>query len=160
MCLARMEEDRFSLTANDRYYGSITGPGELNFYFADTAEEAAALYDNKTVDLVWPLTDEEIERQAEVTPLTELGTYTVLFNCNQSVFADQQVRQAMVMVIDRNAAAEAAGITAGRRGIGAARRPRRGGGGFPHRCGAAGQRSRRLCRAVCPGPSGAGAGRV
>lgn len=108
----RMEEDRFSLTANDRYYGSITGPGELNFYFADTAEEAAALYDNRTVDLVWPLTDEEIERQAEVTPLTELGTYTVLFNCNQSVFADQQVRQAMVMAIDRNAAAEAAGITA------------------------------------------------
>lgn len=64
------------------------------------------------MDLVWPLTDEEIERQAEVTPLTELGTYTVLFNCNQSVFADQQVRQAMVMAIDRNAAAEAAGITA------------------------------------------------
>ena len=51
------------------------------------------------MDLVWPLTDEEIERQAEVTPLTELGTYTVLFNCNQSVFADQQVRQAMVMAI-------------------------------------------------------------
>ena len=105
-------DESFTLTANDRYYGSITGPGQLNFYFADTAEEAAALYDDKTVDLVWPLTDEEIERQAEVTPLTELGTYTVLFNCNQSVFADQQVRQAMVMAIDRNAAAEAAGITA------------------------------------------------
>lgn len=104
--------ESFMLTENTRYYGSITGPGELNFYFADTAEEASELYRNETVDLVWPLTDEEIERQAEVTPLTELGTYTVLFNCNQAVFADQQVRQAMVMAIDRNGAAEAAGITA------------------------------------------------
>lgn len=104
--------ESFTLTENTRYYGSITGPGELNFYFADTAEEASELYRNETVDLVWPLTDEEIERQAEVTPLTELGTYTVLFNCNQAVFADQQVRQAMVMAIDRNGAAEAAGITA------------------------------------------------
>ena len=106
------QEESFTLTENTRYYGSITGPGELNFYFADTAEEASELYRNETVDLVWPLTDEEIERQAEVTPLTELGTYTVLFNCNQAVFADQQVRQAMVMAIDRNGAAEAAGITA------------------------------------------------
>ncbi len=104
--------ESFTLTENTRYYGSITGPGELNFYFADTAEEASELYRNETVDLVWPLTDEEIERQAEVTHLTELGTYTVLFNCNQAVFADQQVRQAMVMAIDRNGAAEAAGITA------------------------------------------------
>jgi len=104
--------ESFTLTENTRYYGSITGPGELNFYFADTAEEASELYRNETVDLVWPLRDEEIERQAEVTPLTELGTYTVLFNCNQAVFADQQVRQAMVMAIDRNGAAEAAGITA------------------------------------------------
>ena len=104
--------ESFTLTENTRYYGSITGPGELNFYFADTAEEASELYRNETVDLVWPLTDEEIEHQAEVTPLTELGTYTVLFNCNQAVFADQQVRQAMVMAIDRNGAAEAAGITA------------------------------------------------
>lgn len=104
--------ESFTLTENTRYYGSITGPGELNFYFADMAEEASELYRNETVDLVWPLTDEEIERQAEVTPLTELGTYTVLFNCNQAVFADQQVRQAMVMAIDRNGAAEAAGITA------------------------------------------------
>ncbi len=104
--------ESFTLTENTRYYGSITGPGELNFYFADTAEEASELYRNETVDLVWPLTDEEIERQAEVTPLTELGTYTVLFNCNQAVFADQQVRQAMIINIERNGAAEAAGITA------------------------------------------------
>lgn len=109
---AYTQGESFTLTENTRYYGSITGPGELNFYFADTAEEASELYRNETVDLVWPLTDEEIERQAEVTPLTELGTYTVLFNCNQAVFADQQVRQAMVMAIDRNGAAEAAGITA------------------------------------------------
>ena len=109
---AYTEEDFFALTTSSRYYGSITGPGELHFYFADTAEEAQALYQEGTVDLVWPLTDEEIERQAELTPLTELGTYTVLFNCNKAVFADQQVRQAMVMAIDRNGAAEAAGITA------------------------------------------------
>lgn len=102
----------FTLTENTRYYGSITGPGELNFYFADTAEEASELYRDETVDLVWPLTDDQIERQAELMPLTELGTYTVLFNCNKAVFADQQVRQAMVMAIDRNGAAEAAGITA------------------------------------------------
>lgn len=63
--------ESFTLTENTRYYGSITGPGELNFYFADTAEEESELYRNETVDLVWPLRDEEIERQAEVTPLTD-----------------------------------------------------------------------------------------
>lgn len=104
--------ESLTLTENSDYYGNLTGPGELKFCFAENAEQAQALYEDKTVDLVWPLTDEEIERQVETNPLTELGTYTVLFNCNQSVFADQQVRQALVMAIDRNAVAEAAGITA------------------------------------------------
>lgn len=84
----------------------------MTFRFAETAEQAQALYEDKSVDLVWPLTDEEIAEQAEdetKTPIYELGTTSVLFNCAQEVFTDPLVRRAMILAIDRGALAQAAG---------------------------------------------------
>ena len=103
------------LTDFSKYYGSHAGPTELVFRFADTAEEAQALYDGGEVDLVWPLADEavaELAADETWTPTTALGTYTVLLNCSQDVFTDQLVRQALTLAIDREAVAQAAGVTA------------------------------------------------
>ena len=52
------------LTDFPKYYGSHAGPTELVFRFADTAEEAQALYDGGEVDLVWPLADEAVAELA------------------------------------------------------------------------------------------------
>lgn len=103
------------LSASERYYGDQLGPGELTFQFAATAEDAAALYDHKTVDAVWPLTEERLAELAEDedwSAIPELGTYTLLFNCGQGLFGDQLIRQALALAIDRDALAQAAGVTA------------------------------------------------
>ena len=49
-----------SAKTNERYYSTQAGPKTLVFHFADTAEEARSLYDHKTVDAVWPLTEERL----------------------------------------------------------------------------------------------------
>lgn len=104
-----------SAKANERYYSTQAGPKTLVFHFADTAEEARSLYEHKTVDVVWPLTEERLGELAaeegwEAAP--ELGTYAVLFNCGQEMLADPQVRQAMHLAIDRAALTAAAGVAA------------------------------------------------
>lgn len=102
--------------ANSKYYGNGAGPSELTFHFAKTAEEARTLYEEKTVDFVWTLSQERLTELAEeeetrlLTP--ELGEYLVLLNCNYGAFTDPVVREAMTMVIDRGALAEIAGGTA------------------------------------------------
>lgn len=103
------------VSSNERYYGDQLGPREITFQFAAGAEDAAVLYDQKTVDAVWPLTGERLAELAEDeswSAIPELGTYTLLFNCGQDLFGDQLIRQAMALAIDRNALAQAAGITA------------------------------------------------
>ena len=98
---------------SERYYSEIGGPRELSFYFADTTEKAWKLYETETVDMVWPLTEtrlEELSAGEEWTGVPELGTYAAIFNGN--LLQDPLVRQAMTMVIDRNALAAAAGATA------------------------------------------------
>lgn len=109
-------EEGSSLTAasNERYHGDSNGPREIVFRFADTAEEAAALYDSKAVDAVWTMTEEQLaalSAEEEWTALPELGVYTVVFNCAQEPFSDAMIRQAMSLAVDRNALAQAAGIT-------------------------------------------------
>ena len=87
-----------TLTDYSKYYGSHSGPAELVFRFADSAEEAQALYDEEAVDLIWPLTDERMAELAENenwVPATILGTYTLLLNCGRDVFSDPLVRQAL-----------------------------------------------------------------
>lgn len=110
-----MSEDAWTLTASERYVGTQNGPSELTFRFADTPEDAKTLYDEKTVDFVWRLTNKQLEKRKSAenwTPVTELGVTAVLFNCQDSLLADPQVRRAMSLVIDRTAAAQAAGVSA------------------------------------------------
>lgn len=104
-----------STVANDRYYSTQAGPQTLVFHFADTAEEARSLYDHRTVDAVWPLTEERMaELAADETwsSIPELGTYAVLFNGGREMLADQLVRQAVSLAIDREALTAAAGVSA------------------------------------------------
>ena len=104
-----------SAVANQRYYSTQAGPRTLVFHFADTAEEARSLYDHKTVDAVWPLTEErmaELAADETWTAVPEMGTYAVLFNCGREMLADQLVRQAVHPAIDRDALTAAAGISA------------------------------------------------
>ena len=87
----------------------------LTFRFADTAEEGQALYDAGTVDFLGVLPEEQMASlvEAESRALTpELGTWAVVFNCAQDTLMDARVRRALSLVIDRTAAAEAAGVTA------------------------------------------------
>ena len=109
------EEGALLLTANEEYYGSSHGPKNLTFYFAGSAEDAQTLYEEKTVDAVWPLTEErltELAADEDWAAIPELGTYTVLLNSTKGPFSDPLIRQALCMVIDRNALAETAGVTA------------------------------------------------
>ncbi len=107
--------ERLSAHVFEKYSGGVPGPAELTFRFADTAEEAWTLYENKEVDFVWELPESRLAELAadESRPLTtKLGVYTVLFNCGQELFTDPVVRQALAMTVDRGAAAAAAGGTA------------------------------------------------
>ena len=104
-----------SAVANERYYSTQAGPRNLVFHFADTAEEARSLYDHKTVDAVWPLTEErmgELAASESWESIPELGTYAVLFNCGQEMLGDPMVRQAVHLAVDRGALTAAAGISA------------------------------------------------
>ena len=113
--VAWTEGDSMQLTSSEQYYGSTPGPKNLTFYFANTAEDAQTLYEGKVVDAVWPLTEERLTDLAadeDWTAIPELGTYTVLLNSTKEPFSDPLIRQALCMVIDRNALAETAGVTA------------------------------------------------
>lgn len=113
--VSQEEGESLVLTVSERYYSSAAGPKSLTFRFADTAEEAQELYNEKLADAVWPLTEERLAELAEDetwTAIPELGTYAVLFNCEQEPFSDVLIRQALCMSIDRNVLAEAAGVTA------------------------------------------------
>ena len=103
------------LTASERYNSDQLGPKPLTFRFAEDAEEAWELYENKEVDAVWPLTQErltELAADEEWTAIPQLSTYTVVYNCGHELLEDVLIRQAMAQVIDRNALAAVAGVTA------------------------------------------------
>jgi len=113
--VSQAEGESLLLTASERYYSSAAGPKNLTFYFAGTAEEARDLYEQKLVDVVWPLTEErltELAADEEWMPVPELNTYSVVFNCGKEPFSDVLIRQALCMVIDRNALAQTAGVAA------------------------------------------------
>ena len=104
-----------STVASERYYRSAAGPKALTFYFAGTPEAAQTLYNEHTVDAVWPLTDArlaELSAQEGRTAAPELSTYTALFNGQREPLSDMMIRQSLCLAIDRTALAEAAGPTA------------------------------------------------
>lgn len=105
--------DQMILSSNADYHGTRSGPDELVFRYADTPEEASALYEAEEVSAVWTLTEEQLTQAAENpewTGIPELSTYTVLFNCNR--LQDVQIRNALSLTIDRTALAQVAGATA------------------------------------------------
>ena len=107
--------ESLTLETSGTYHSEVSGPGTLTFRFADTAEEGQALYDAGTVDFLGVLPEEQMASlvEAESRALTpELGTWAVVFNCAQDTLMDARVRRALSLVIDRTAAAEAAGVTA------------------------------------------------
>lgn len=107
-------EENLTLKASPLYDG-YTGPETLDFRFAETAEDAWDLYQDKQVDLVWPLPEEELNHlldKQEEKARPELGVYTVLFNYQREELADPLLREAMELAIDRNALAQAAGDSA------------------------------------------------
>ena len=127
-----------TVVAFDDYYGSGSGVGELTFHFTGTAEEAWQLYEEDTVDFVWELPQEQIVELAQSETVThdlahELETYTLLLNCDQQVFADILVRQALTLSIDRFCPGGGRGPhRPGGGGTGACRRPGDGTEDFPH----------------------------
>ena len=107
--------ESLTLETSGTYHSDVSGPGTLTFRFADTAEEGQTLYDAGTVDFLGVLPEEQMASlvEAESRALTpELGTWAVVFNCAQDTLMDARVRRALSLVIDRTAAAEAAGVTA------------------------------------------------
>ncbi len=107
--------ESLTATAYEDYYGRTKGPETLTFRFADTAEEAWDLYEAGTVDFVGTVPEEQLEQYAadETKPLAaELSTYAVVLNCAQDLFDEAEVRQALTLVLDRNALAQAAGTDA------------------------------------------------
>lgn len=103
------------LTSSEHYNSDQLGPETLTFRFAGSAEEAQALYEEKEVDAIWPLTNgrlEELAQNEEWAPIPELSTFAVIYNCQDPVLEDPLIRQAVAQVIDRNALTELAGLTA------------------------------------------------
>lgn len=108
-------ENSLQLSANEQYHGEQVGPATISFLFADSAEEAWALYEEKTVDAVWPLPEERLSELAEDetwSPIPELSTYCVVYYSDKGVFSDSLIRQAFAMAIDRSALMEVADVTA------------------------------------------------
>ena len=101
------------LTRSDRYYGRVGNDG-VHFIFADRAEDAWALFDEKTVDFTYALPQTQLETLiSEGQSLTpQLSTYTVLFNGKQQPFDDPAVRRALTLAVNRQAIAALAGSTA------------------------------------------------
>ena len=103
------------LAASESYGTSQSSPADLVFQFASTGEEGQALYDEKLVDAVWPLSEErltELSADEEWSPIPQLGTYAVVYNGAVDPFADRAIRQAFSLAVDCNALAELAGVTA------------------------------------------------
>lgn len=94
------------LEQNGRYYGDPSGPHDITFRFAASAEDAQSLYAGKTVDAVWPAA----ENSGDWLPLLE--TCAAVFNCAAEPFSDVLLRQALSLAVDRNALAAAAGAQA------------------------------------------------
>ena len=104
-----------TLAVREDYSGSHVGPTKLTFRYAASREEAWTLYENKEVDFVWALPEEQLALEAEDetwSPAPELATTTVLFNCAAEPFTDPLIRRALGLAVDREALAEALGVTA------------------------------------------------
>lgn len=100
------------LTGNEHYQASRIGPETLTFYFAASAQEAQELYEQGTVDAVWPLSEERLAEFAATegwTPEPQLETRAVIYNCGHDLLSDILLRRALSLTVDRAALTERAG---------------------------------------------------
>lgn len=96
-----LNADGLNATAVPKYYDARRlGPDRLEFTYTDTTEDAMALYDSGDADFV--LDAGEAENAVEAS---SANVSVVLVNQMATSLSDS-VRQAMSMVIDRNALAE------------------------------------------------------
>ena len=99
-----MTEEGLSAAAAERYYDTRRlGPDVLEFRYTGSSEDAMALYDAGDVDFVLDAGDVEGAVEASSARVS-----TVLIN-QMATSLSESVRQAMSMVVDRNALAEAVG---------------------------------------------------
>ena len=99
-----MTEEGMSAAASERYYDTRRlGPDVLEFRYTGSSEDAMALYDAGEVDFVLDAGDVEGAVEASSARVS-----TVLIN-QMATSLSESVRQAMSMVVDRNALAEAVG---------------------------------------------------
>ena len=99
-----MTEEGLSAAASERYYDARRlGPDVLEFRYTGSSEDAMALYDAGEVDFVLDAGDVEGAVEASSARVS-----TVLIN-QMATSLSESVRQAMSMVVDRNALAEAVG---------------------------------------------------
>ena len=99
-----MTEEGLSAAAAERYYDARhLGPDVLEFRYTGSSEDAMALYDAGDVDFVLDAGDVEGAVEASSARVS-----TVLIN-QMATSLSESVRQAMSMVVDRNALAEAVG---------------------------------------------------
>lgn len=102
--------------------------------FTDDAQEAWELYQDKEVDFVSQLPQEELENHKDAL-VFQPETDCILFNQEAEPLNDIQVRQALALAIDHSALAEIlkTGTTAASGLVPARYRPG-GGRGFPYHC--------------------------
>ena len=99
-----MTEEGLSAAAAERYYDARRlGPDVLEFRYTGSSEDAMALYDAGDVDFVLDAGDVEGAVEASSARVS-----TVLIN-QMATSLSESVRQAMSMVVDRNALADAVG---------------------------------------------------
>ncbi|MEG1917009.1 MAG: peptide ABC transporter substrate-binding protein [Oscillospiraceae bacterium] len=94
---------------------NLTGPDGIRFYFADTTEEAYALYEAEQVDFVGALPEAQLTELSrrdgwQATPV--LSTYTLLFHNQNAPTDNPLVRQALSLAIDRSVLPPLVGVTA------------------------------------------------
>jgi oligopeptide transport system substrate-binding protein len=105
--------DSLTLRRNSAYSGVTAGPDTITFRYADTPEDALALYESGTVDFVSPLPASrlaELAQDESWSSIPTLRTGTLLFNTAVEPFTDPAVRQAFSLAIDRTALSQAAGV--------------------------------------------------
>lgn len=110
--VAESGTDGMVLKTNPHYTAKASGPDTITFRYADTAEEAYALYEAEEVDFVSPLPDAMLEqREAEDetwSAIPELNTCTLLFNTSSELFSDPLARQAFALSLDRTVLSDTA----------------------------------------------------
>ena len=99
-----------TMTASDDYYDrDRLGPDTVTIHYCGTAEEAAALWDEGTVDFVCGIADEAVAEEGEWLREPCPETTALIVNQMTQQLDNQTLRQALSLSIDRTKLAELSG---------------------------------------------------